>query len=415
MHDTTEYRLTSKAEAPRLLLPGSSRGISLSQTRTCHNPNLGMSHLSSPATTPDELSDAVKAVSLEAPPNDSALPVSDAKDPSTPADEPAAPPAGDAESLAPAPAAVAEEEPGAEEAKPLPPTSPVPGGDSVRLFLGDLSRSTTEETLAAHFGQFGPVMNTVVKHPRGHTASAAPPRSFGFVSVRAADVTKILSAVHVVDGVPISPEVAKKRPAPGSAALAPAPTAVNFGGEAAPPPAPPDRPRLFIPHQAPPLPRKIFVGGLSHHTTEEALAAHFSQFGNPVDVVVMAKGSGPVRKPRGFGFVTFDSPAAVDLAVASRYQRVDGHMAEVKVAIPRDAIQRDGPGGGGGGMMRGFAEWAQGMRLAPPWAGGEQVMQNPYGQMPMCARARPTRDPRPPPHRRRAGWPACRRLRAPLA
>ncbi|KAJ2765153.1 hypothetical protein GGI18_006277, partial [Coemansia linderi] len=50
---------------------------------------------------------------------------------------------------------------------------------------------------------------------------------------------------------------------------------------------------------------KLFVGGLSWETDEIKLRNYFSRYGNIVDCTIMRD---PMSsRPRGFGFVTFDS------------------------------------------------------------------------------------------------------------
>mmetsp|Transcript_45101 Transcript_45101/g.101354 ORF Transcript_45101/g.101354 Transcript_45101/m.101354 type:complete len:130 (+) Transcript_45101:40-429(+) len=81
---------------------------------------------------------------------------------------------------------------------------------------------------------------------------------------------------------------------------------------------------------------KIFVGGLTRDTTLDMILAYFKKYGNITDAVVMMdKATG---KPRGFGFVVFDSAAAVD-AVIREYSAhmLDGKWVEVKKANPRVA------------------------------------------------------------------------------
>ena len=53
---------------------------------------------------------------------------------------------------------------------------------------------------------------------------------------------------------------------------------------------------------------KIFVGGLSRETTTGGLQEYFQRFGEISDCVVMKDRT--TGLPRGFGFVTFASPAA---------------------------------------------------------------------------------------------------------
>lgn len=56
------------------------------------------------------------------------------------------------------------------------------------------------------------------------------------------------------------------------------------------------------------LPRS--TGGLPHSATTDILRKYFSQFGNITDAVVMYDAES--SRPRGFGFVTFDTEAAAD-------------------------------------------------------------------------------------------------------
>lgn len=83
---------------------------------------------------------------------------------------------------------------------------------------------------------------------------------------------------------------------------------------------------------------KIFVGGLSHDTTEDSLKNYFSRFGEVSDVVVMRD---PVsKKPRGFGFVTFQDPNKVNDVVAfNKPHVVDNKTIDPKQAVPRGPTQ----------------------------------------------------------------------------
>jgi len=81
-------------------------------------------------------------------------------------------------------------------------------------------------------------------------------------------------------------------------------------------------------------PFKLFVGGLSSQTTTEALRIHFQKYGRLVDAVVMLKNG----RPRGFGFITFDSPAGAVAALAEP-QWLDGRFVDVKRAVPGEHAQ----------------------------------------------------------------------------
>lgn len=69
---------------------------------------------------------------------------------------------------------------------------------------------------------------------------------------------------------------------------------------------------------------KIFVGGLSQNTTHESMSRHFQQYGSADAVVMMDKATG---RSRGFGFCTFASAEAAELALESS-QSIDGKTVE---------------------------------------------------------------------------------------
>jgi hypothetical protein len=81
-------------------------------------------------------------------------------------------------------------------------------------------------------------------------------------------------------------------------------------------------------------PSKLFVGGVSAHTTTEALRGHFSKYGRIIDAVVMQKNG----RPRGFGFVTFDHQLPAECALAEP-QWLDGRLVDVKRAVPGERAQ----------------------------------------------------------------------------
>ncbi|KAJ2492375.1 hypothetical protein IWW47_004963, partial [Coemansia sp. RSA 2052] len=79
---------------------------------------------------------------------------------------------------------------------------------------------------------------------------------------------------------------------------------------------------------------KLFVGGLSWETDEIKLRNYFSRYGNIVDCTIMRD---PVSsRPRGFGFVTFDSMSGVNAVLQEPSHNLDGKAIDPKHAIPRD-------------------------------------------------------------------------------
>ena len=80
--------------------------------------------------------------------------------------------------------------------------------------------------------------------------------------------------------------------------------------------------------------KKLFVGGLSWNTTDEALAAAFSPMGEIVEAkVVTDRDTG---RSRGFGFVTFANVQAAEAAVSKMDgTTLDGRTINVNVARER--------------------------------------------------------------------------------
>eukprot|EP00929_Paragymnodinium_shiwhaense_P093939 TRINITY_DN5426_c0_g1_i2.p1 TRINITY_DN5426_c0_g1~~TRINITY_DN5426_c0_g1_i2.p1 ORF type:complete len:519 (-),score=135.09 TRINITY_DN5426_c0_g1_i2:188-1744(-) len=75
---------------------------------------------------------------------------------------------------------------------------------------------------------------------------------------------------------------------------------------------------------------KLFIGGISRHTTTKQLRDHFMKYGRVIDCVAMKEADG---RSRGFGYVTFSSQAACD-RVLSEPQNIDGRIVDVKRAVP---------------------------------------------------------------------------------
>lgn len=80
--------------------------------------------------------------------------------------------------------------------------------------------------------------------------------------------------------------------------------------------------------------RKVFIGGLSYKTDDDALKAYFSKYGDLVDHVVMKDGQ--TGRSRGFGFVTYSNSTMVDELMKNRPHIIDGRQVEPKRATPRE-------------------------------------------------------------------------------
>ncbi|PJB48864.1 MAG: RNA-binding protein [Deltaproteobacteria bacterium CG_4_9_14_3_um_filter_63_12] len=92
---------------------------------------------------------------------------------------------------------------------------------------------------------------------------------------------------------------------------------------------------------------KLFVGGLSWGTDNDALRTAFEAHGEVTDAVVISDRD--TGRSRGFGFVTYaDSNDAQKAISAMDGTELDGRTVNVNLAQ-----ERSGGGGGGGGRRGG--------------------------------------------------------------
>uniref|UniRef100_A0A671N1J3 Heterogeneous nuclear ribonucleoprotein A1a n=1 Tax=Sinocyclocheilus anshuiensis TaxID=1608454 RepID=A0A671N1J3_9TELE len=188
-----------------------------------------------------------------------------------------------------------------------------------KLFIGGLSFETTDESLRAHFEQWGTLTDCVVMRDPNTKRS----RGFGFVTY--SSVNEVDAAMdarpHKVDGRAVEPKRAVSREVGAHSTV-----------------------------------KKMFVGGIKEDTDEEHLREYFSQFGKIDEVNIMTEKNSDKR--RGFAFITFDDHDAVDRIVIQKYHTVNGHNCEVRKALSREEMNRvsvnqRGSGSGGGNFGRG--------------------------------------------------------------
>ncbi|KAI9850730.1 MAG: hypothetical protein M1824_003112 [Vezdaea acicularis] len=171
------------------------------------------------------------------------------------------------------------------------------------MFIGGLNWETTDQSLKDYFSQFGEVLECTVMRDSATGRS----RGFGFLTFKdARTVNIVMVKEHFLDGKIIDPKRA-------------------------------------IPRDEQERTSKIFVGGVSQEASEQDFKEYFTQFGRVLDATLMMdKDTG---RPRGFGFVTFDSEAAVDATLASNLE-ILGKPIEVKKAQPRGNVRDDEDKGG---------------------------------------------------------------------
>ncbi|KAG0364823.1 hypothetical protein BGX24_004439, partial [Mortierella sp. AD032] len=150
------------------------------------------------------------------------------------------------------------------------------GRELGKMFIGGLNWETTDESLKKYFSHYGELTDCMVmKDPMTNKS-----RGFGFLTFTDhRNVDAVLKEDHHLDGKMIDPKRA-------------------------------------IPREEQEKTEKIFVGGIAANVTEEEFANYFSQFGHVLDATLMLdRASG---RPRGFGFITFESDKGVDAALSRR-------------------------------------------------------------------------------------------------
>ncbi|XP_077914423.1 DAZ-associated protein 1 isoform X2 [Halichoerus grypus] len=233
---------------------------------------------------------------------------------------------------------------------------------TVKLFVGGLDWSTTQETLRSYFSQYGEVVDCVIMKDKTTNQS----RGFGFVKFKDPNCvgTVLASRPHTLDGRNIDPKPCTPR------GMQPERTRPKEGWQKGP-------------RSDNSKSNKIFVGGIPHNCGETELREYFKKFGVVTEVVMIYDAE--KQRPRGFGFITFEDEQSVDQAVNMHFHDIMGKKVEVKRAEPRDS-KSQAPG------QPGASQW--GSRVVPNaangWAGqppptwqqgyGPQGMWVPAGQ-----------------------------------
>uniref|UniRef100_A0A672MBR7 Heterogeneous nuclear ribonucleoprotein A3 homolog 2-like n=1 Tax=Sinocyclocheilus grahami TaxID=75366 RepID=A0A672MBR7_SINGR len=176
-----------------------------------------------------------------------------------------------------------------------------------KLFIGGLSFETTDDSLRAHFEQWGTLTDCVVMKDPNTKRS----RGFGFVTY--SNVFEVDASMearpHKVDGRLVEPKRAVSRE---------------------------DSNKPFAHTTV----KKIFVGGIKDDTEEDHLRDYFIPFGKIEAIEIMVDHK--TGNKRGFAFVTFDDHDAVDRIVIQKYHTVNGHNCEVRKALSKQEMQNTG-------------------------------------------------------------------------
>ncbi|KAM3308229.1 glycine-rich RNA-binding protein 3, mitochondrial-like [Capsicum chacoense] len=199
-------------------------------------------------------------------------------------------------------------------------------GDSSarKLFVGEIARETTEESLRKHFSQFGEITHSVIIMSKNSGGS----RGYGFVTYADSEsANKALGEEHIIDGRAVENFLLK------------APLTLTF-------PLFTITVRLglcsncifcfvykvVVKKKAPQT--EIFIGGLPQSLTEDDLKKYFSSFGDVVGHRIMLDRK--TGRSKGFGFVTFDNEEAVEKVLANGcMHELGGKQVEIKRAKPK--------------------------------------------------------------------------------
>ncbi|XP_024532447.1 heterogeneous nuclear ribonucleoprotein 1 isoform X2 [Selaginella moellendorffii] len=186
--------------------------------------------------------------------------------------------------------------------------------DQGKIFVGGVSWETTDEKLKEYFQSYGDVVEAMIMKDR----TTGRGRGFGFVVFADPDVAdRVVQDKHSINGKLVEAKKAVPRDEHQNA--------VKPGGPGG----------ATSPASSTTRTKKIFVGGLAPNVSEEEFKQYFEQFGNITDIVVMYDHA--TQRPRGFGFITFDSEEAVDSVLQKTFHELKDKMVEVKRAVPKDA------------------------------------------------------------------------------
>ncbi|GAB2245486.1 hypothetical protein Droror1_Dr00000979 [Drosera rotundifolia] len=203
--------------------------------------------------------------------------------------------------------------------------------DQAKIFIGGIPYDTTEETLRDHFSQYGDVLQISIMKDK----ITDRPRGFGFLLFADLGVVDtVLADQHTINGRTVDVKRALSKDDHNASRGGNTNVGRNMGSGG--------NVRT----------KKIFVGGLPPTLSEDGFHQYFESYGHVTDVVIMYDQS--TQRPRGFGFISFDTEEAVERVLHKTFHDLDGKQVEVKRALPKDSnsgISGRSSGGGGGGYQ----------------------------------------------------------------
>lgn len=163
-----------------------------------------------------------------------------------------------------------------------------------KVFIGGLLPTTDEDKLRKHFTSFGEIEDIeIIKQKNSYK-----PRGFAFIYFKNAQgLKKAISTVHHMDGRRLDCKEALNKDNAKS----------RMSQE-----------RNY----------KIFVGGLSQRTKEDALYDYFSMFGNVYKAYLIYDHN--THQSRCFGFVEFEDEYSLNLVLSNKRHIIDDNEVECK-------------------------------------------------------------------------------------
>ncbi|KAJ0516234.1 putative RNA recognition motif domain, nucleotide-binding alpha-beta plait domain superfamily [Helianthus annuus] len=198
------------------------------------------------------------------------------------------------------------------------------GASPGKIFIGGLAKETTIDTFVKYFGKYGEITDSVIMKDR----LTGRPRGFGFITYADPTVVDtVIAETHVISGK----QVEIKRTIPKGSA-----ESKDFKT------------------------KKIFVGGIPAAVTEDEFKEFFSKYGKVSEHEIIR--DHVTKRPRGFGFIVFESEQAVDEILANGNMiDMNGTQVEIKKAEPKkssnsgiNSYNREPKGRGYGGSYDGF-------------------------------------------------------------
>lgn len=187
----------------------------------------------------------------------------------------------------------------------------------LKLFVGGLDKSTTQETLAQYFAGYGePKVNLVTNKDTGQS------KGFAFLTFSTADLLDQTQASrpHKIDGRALTTTRVLPKDDQGLA----------------------DNTQV----------KKLFVARIRGPIEEENIKEIFKDYGNILSVAIPIDKE--TQRQKGFVFVEFDDCDSVDKAICYRDEiQVNGSAVDIKKGIDKSQQNSGGRGGGRGGGGRG--------------------------------------------------------------